>query len=333
MIASARKLSILFEVGNLVDVGYDNKVKRSDRLLAIVLELQGRDVVLAESLADIFEVTLRTIYRDMQALVEAGVPIVSAPGQGYWLMEGYFLPPLSFSTDEATLLLLGSEVMAQSFDDEYKKVAQSAAKKIDAVLDDRLRNEVNYLKENIRFFTIDSRLAAEQFAKLQLIRSSVMDRYSVSFQYFRPFAKDTSRKLDPYGLYQINGSWMVAGHCHLRETKRMFRLDRMEDLKVLRESFERKDYEFERVEEARALNISLEFAPEVTRQVREKASFFITSLFEDEAGVRVELQVRALEDVLAWILSWGSKVKVLSPESLKDKVRDEAKQMLQSLEN
>jgi len=316
-------------------------MKRSDRLLAIVLELQGRDVVPAESLADTFEVTLRTIYRDMQALVEAGVPVVSAPGQGYWLMEGYFLPPLSFSRDEATLLLLGSEVMIQSFDDEYKVVARSAAKKIDAVLDDGLRTEVNYLKENIRFFTIDSRLGDEQFTKLQLIRSSVMDKRSVSFNYFRPFAQQTTRKLDPYGLYQLNGSWMVAGHCHLRETKRMFRLDRMEELEVLGESFERRGYEFERREDgegsessegARALTISLEFSPEVTRQVKERPSFFITSLFEDDAGVTVELQVRRLEEVLSWILSWGSQVKVLSPDSLREKIREEAKQVLKALE-
>jgi len=307
-------------------------VKRSDRLLAIVLELQGRDVVLAESLADIFGVTLRTIYRDMQALVEAGVPVVSAPGQGYWLMEGYFLPPLSFSKDEATLLLLGSEVMIQSFDDEYKEVARSAGKKIDAVLDEALRHEVNYLKENIRFFTVDSRLGDEQFEKLQLIRSSVMNRQSISFQYFRPFSQQTSRKIDPYGLYRLGGSWMVAGHCHLRETKRMFRLDRMEELKALGESFERKDYVFERSEGARALSITLEFSPDVTRQVKERPSFFITSLFEDDAGVLVELQVRRIEEVLAWILSWGSKVKVLSPDSLKETIRAEAEQMLKVLE-
>lgn len=304
-------------------------MKRSDRLLAIVLELQGRDVVPAESLAETFEVTMRTIYRDIQALVEAGVPVVSAPGQGYWLMEGYFLPPLSFSKDEAVLLLLGSEVMTQSFDDQYKQVAQSAAKKIDAVLDDALRQEVNYLKENIRFFTVDSRVNDELLQNLQVIRSSVKNKQSLSFNYFRPFAEQTSRKIDPYGLYQINGMWMVNGYCHLRETSRMFRFDRMEDLLVTGESFERKHYVEERVEQARALPITLEFTPEVKRLVKERPSFFITSMFEDEAGKRVELQVRKPEDVLSWILSWGSQVKVVEPDSLKEKVRAEAEKMLQ----
>src|SRR5437588_970923 len=89
-------------------------MNRTDRLLAIILELQGKGWQRAEDLAETFETSKRTIYRDIQALGEAGVPVVSLPGRGYSLMKGYFLPPLSFTTDEATMLLLGSDLMAQS---------------------------------------------------------------------------------------------------------------------------------------------------------------------------------------------------------------------------
>jgi predicted DNA-binding transcriptional regulator YafY len=89
-------------------------MNRTDRLLAIVLELQGKGWQRAGDLANTFETSKRTIYRDMLALGEAGVPIVSIPGRGYSLVEGYFLPPLSFSADESAMLLLGSDVMAQS---------------------------------------------------------------------------------------------------------------------------------------------------------------------------------------------------------------------------
>jgi len=104
-------------------------MNRTDRLLAIVLELQGRGRCRAEDLARTFEVSTRTTYRDIQALCEAGVPIVSIPGRGYSLMEGYFLPPLSFSTDEATMLLLGSDVMAASFDEQYRAAAKGPGKR------------------------------------------------------------------------------------------------------------------------------------------------------------------------------------------------------------
>ena len=90
-------------------------MNRTDRLLAIVLELQGKGWQRAGDLARTFECSKRTIYRDLQALGESGVPLLSQPGRGYSLMDGYFLPQLSFSTDEATMLLLGSDVMAQAF--------------------------------------------------------------------------------------------------------------------------------------------------------------------------------------------------------------------------
>ena len=105
-------------------------MNRTDRLLAMVLELQGKGWQRAEDLAATFECSRRTIYRDLQALGQAGVPLVSMPGRGYSLMEGYFLPPLSFGTDEATMLLLGSDFMAQHFDAQYRAAAQSAGRKI-----------------------------------------------------------------------------------------------------------------------------------------------------------------------------------------------------------
>jgi predicted DNA-binding transcriptional regulator YafY len=117
-------------------------MNRTDRLLAIVLELQAAGRRRAEDLAAIFEVGKRTIYRDIQALCEAGVPVISTPGQGYTLQEGYFLPPLRFSPDEALILLLGSDAMAQSFDAEYRVATESAGRKIAGALPENLRDEV-----------------------------------------------------------------------------------------------------------------------------------------------------------------------------------------------
>ena len=126
-------------------------MNRTDRLLAIVLELQGKRWRRAEDLAETFETSKRTIYRDMLALGEAGVPVVSIPGRGYSLVEGYFLPPVSFSADEATILLLGADVMTQSFDAHYQSVAHSASRKILGVLPDAQRQTVESLRERIQF--------------------------------------------------------------------------------------------------------------------------------------------------------------------------------------
>src|SRR6185295_20274165 len=100
-------------------------MNRTDRLLAIVLEIQAKKQVRAKDLAATFEVTKRTIYRDIAALSESGVPIVAIPGQGYSLVEGYFLPPLTFNSDEAIMLLLGADFVAQNFDAQYRSAAQA----------------------------------------------------------------------------------------------------------------------------------------------------------------------------------------------------------------
>src|SRR6266849_1357151 len=92
-------------------------MNRTDRLLAIVLELQRKGQQRAEDLAVTFEVSKRTLYRDMQALSEAGVPIIAIQKKGYSLAHGYFLPPLRFTTEEALILALGSDFMGHNFDD------------------------------------------------------------------------------------------------------------------------------------------------------------------------------------------------------------------------
>src|ERR1700738_4291025 len=143
-------------------------MNKTDRLLAIVLELQRKGRQRAEDLADTFETSKRTIYRDILALCEAGVPVVSIPGQGYSLMKGYFLPPLSFTTEEATMLLLGSDFMARNFDAQYRLAAESANRKIESVLPEALHSDVHYLQSNIRF--IGTTTSARESEKLQLLR-------------------------------------------------------------------------------------------------------------------------------------------------------------------
>src|SRR5581483_8343354 len=131
----------------------------------------------AEDLAQTFEVNKRTIYRDVQALSEMGVPVVAVPGQGYSLMEGYFLAPLRFTTDEATMLSLGIEFVSDQFDAKYQAAALSAKRKLDAVLAEPLRSEVRYLQDNIRF--VAQKPSEEQMQTLAQIRRALIERKTI----------------------------------------------------------------------------------------------------------------------------------------------------------
>ena len=172
-------------------------MNRTDRLLAIVLELQAKKQVRAEDLAAKFEVSKRTIYRDMLALDEFGVPIVALPGQGYSLVEGYFLPPLTFNTDEAIMLLLGADFVGRNFDAQYREAAQSANQKIVTVLPEGLRQEVEYLEHSIRFIAINGQAASET---LQQLRRAIIQRRTVRFRYHARYRDgQTERKQRPRG--------------------------------------------------------------------------------------------------------------------------------------
>jgi predicted DNA-binding transcriptional regulator YafY len=311
-------------------------MNRTDRLLAIVLELQGRGSQRAEDLAATFETSKRTIYRDIQALCEAGVPVISTPGRGYALMKGYFLPPLSFTTDEATMLLLGSDFMAQNFDAQYREAAQSASRKIEGVLPEKLREEVHYLQHNIRFIapSPDTPANARRISLVQQLRRAIISRNTVRFSYHARHSGDgepTIREADPYGLIHFPSGWHLVAYCHLRQGMRNFRLDRIDNLELLLKTFTRPAkyvMREDRENNARQMVIRVLFDKEIARWVHEMRSFYIVCEEETPEGLLVTLQVRQESEVLQWLLGWGKHVKVLEPESLRKRIVEEAEEML-----
>jgi predicted DNA-binding transcriptional regulator YafY len=313
-------------------------MNKTDRLLAIVLELQSKKRRRAEDLAAMFETSKRTIYRDIQALCEAGVPIISIPGQGYSLMQGYFLPPLSFNTEEATMLLLGSDFMAQHFDAQYRLAARSAYRKISAVLPEPLRAEVEYLQSSIRFIARDVPESELEKQKLQQLRGAIIAHQRVRFLYHsrhrgeEAVEASTEREADPYGLVYIGTSWCLVAYCHLRHDFRNFRLDRLDCLELLSHTFQRPtNFQMHKKQDDqdRKLIIKALFDRSIARWVREARSYYVLSEEECDDGLLVTLAVRQEREVLQWLLSWGSQVRVLEPVSLVEKLRAEAVKMLQ----
>ena len=313
-------------------------MNKTDRLLAIVLELQRKGRRRAEDLAEVFETSKRTIYRDILALCEAGVPILSVPGQGYSLMKGYFLPPLSFTTEEATMLLLGSDFMARNFDAQYRAAAESAGRKIEGVLPETLRDDVQYMRGNIRFIGGNTDPYSKEHEKLQQLRRALLDRNTIRFCYHTRHRRDEresaqTREADPYSLAYFLGAWHLVAYCHLRQDVRNFRLDRIEDLDLLPRTFTRlaniQSCQSEQ-DQPRNIMVRVLFDREIARWVREGRSFYVTSEEETKDGLLVTLTVRHPNEILQWLLSWGSRVKVLEPDSLRERLAKEVRAMLQN---
>ncbi len=321
-------------------------MNRTDRLLAIMLQLQARGTARAQDLADHFETSKRTIYRDIEALCEAGVPVVATPGRGYALMEGYFLPPLSFGVDEAMTLLLGSDFVAQRFDPQYRAAAGTARSKIEAVLPQRHRDELADLRASL--YVIGGDTSQLPSAEVQLLlgqlRRAILERKTVRFRYhsrqattsavLSPESTDENRaenrkerRADPYSLAHAGGAWYLLAYCHQRRDIRNFRLDRIEALATTAATFVRPaGFQLDgnnRVDD-RGLTVRAIFAAEAARWVRESRNFYVTAEIEVPEGILVTLRVRREDDVLAWLLGWGRQVRVLEPESLRRRIGEEA---------
>lgn len=306
-------------------------------MLAIVLELQGKGRQRAEDLAETFETSKRTIYRDIRALCEAGVPLISTPGYGYALMQGYFLPPLSFTTEEATMLLLGSDYMAQNFDAQYQAAAQAASRKIEGVLPERLRGDVRYLQESIRFFVPQTPGSAAERERLQKLRRAILDHTTVRFDYHTRYRDNdqpphNTREADPYGLAYFASAWHLIAYCHLRHGLRNFRLERIENLELLNKTFQRPaNFRVQRLGgEVRNIVVRALFDQEVARWVHEARHYSTVSAEETPDGLLLTLNIRHEGEIRQWLLSWGRHVRVLEPESLREQLLAEAEAMMRN---
>lgn len=312
-------------------------MNKTDRLLAIVLELQRKKVVRAEDLAETFETSVRTIYRDMQALSEAGVPVIGAAGMGYSLMEGYFLPPVSFSIEEAVTLLIGTDLVTQAFDPTYGARAKASQRKLEALLSEPIRQETARIRSTFRLLGRGEDTVQEQVhAYMEILRQAILNQQKVRFRYQKSLPGqdgrlESVRDVAPYGLVLVRGSWILLAHCDLRHDIRHFRLSRMSGLTVLADSFTRPD-QFQlasyKPADDRRLLVRIRVCPSIVHKIKESNYFFIETIEEHPEETLVTLRVRQIEEILSWVLGWGAQVAVLEPESLREKIREEAKNML-----
>lgn len=212
---------------------------KAERLVALIWLLQSRGRSTAQELATALSVDVRTIYRYMQKLSEAGVPVVSASGPdgGYSLLESFHLAPLYFSPDEARAL---SEALhlADAASPSDAAALSSARQKIEQTLPPDLRQHLERLRESTRvdFWRPVPRDTSERIRPM--LSEAITGQRKIEVMYRTPGTADPlPRTLDPYGLFFQGSSWLLIAHCHLRGAVRSFRLDRIVSARLLAERF------------------------------------------------------------------------------------------------
>jgi predicted DNA-binding transcriptional regulator YafY len=213
----------------------DNDTKRLSRLTAILTQLQTKRLTTATNLADKFNVSIRTIYRDIRALEQAGVPVLTEDGKGYTLMEGYKIPPVMFTENQANALILAEQLVLKNKDTSFIKDYTEAIDKIKAVLKQADKDKANLLADRTRFEqNINRERNSNNISQLQ---QALTNFCLIKIDYTNEKDKTTSRTVEPFALISTTENWLLIAWCRLRKEFRFFRLDRIKKLHILDEKF------------------------------------------------------------------------------------------------
>lgn len=215
-------------------------MNRIDRLFGILTLLQSRKFVPAEKIAEKFGISVRTVYRDVKALCEQGIPVSFEQNRGYFVVQGYFLPPVSFNISEANALLL-TEALAYGFADKsIQENYTNALNKIKAVMRHSEKEKMESLRGNIKL-QLPARLNQDS-SYLSQIQLAIIERTILRLEYTSVNEEATVRDIEPIGLIFYAFSWHLIAWCHLRTDYRDFKVSRIRALKSLGNSFLKNDH-------------------------------------------------------------------------------------------
>ncbi|MBD3646565.1 MAG: YafY family transcriptional regulator [Pseudomonadales bacterium] len=201
-------------------------MRRADRLFQLMLLLQEGKVRTARYLAEKLEVSERTIYRDIGDLIGSGIPIDGEAGVGYLLRDEYRLPPLMFTGDELKALALGARMVRAWSDRKLASETGTAIRKIEAILPENLRKEIELEAIQVPGFQMTDVLSDN----LECIRGAMDRHHKLSVRYRSLQGEQTERVLWPLILYFWGNKWTLGAWCELRQDFRSFRVDLIEHL-------------------------------------------------------------------------------------------------------
>ncbi len=208
-------------------------MRRADRLFQIIQLLRTRQWVTAARIAEDLNISVRTVYRDIQDLSLSGTPIISETGKGYSLDKAYNLPPVTFSESELEALILGARMVQAWSDMQLAADATRALQRIESIIPEQLKDAFNTTEMMVPAFHVFSDVAEN----LPLIRKAVKSCHKIRIHYARADNEKSERTLWPLGLFFWGKVWTLVAWCELRDNHRHFRVDRMQAIEILPDSY------------------------------------------------------------------------------------------------
>ncbi|MDR1201956.1 MAG: YafY family transcriptional regulator [Tannerellaceae bacterium] len=299
-------------------------MNRLERISAILVKLQSRPVVTAKEIAEQFHVSLRTIYRDIRSLEESGIPISGEAGMGYSLVDGFKLPPLMFTTEEAISFLMAEKLISHHTDDDTYDAFRGGMDKIRAVLKAVEKDFMHSLDEFIYIPNVYNMPPPVPGNVIQPLIKSLIHKKRVKITYRAGYSEEiTSRTIEPQGIFFMASYWYILAWCKLRNNYRTFHLGRILHIATTENDFEVKHPPLEELVQTIYCN---ENNTEVTLRVHKDAVKMIgvgkymnglTNEQPDGDYFIQQYEVYSLEKFARWYLSFADQAEIIEPQELK----------------
>lgn len=280
----------------------------NNRLFEIVYILMQKKKITAKELAEKFEVSTRTIYRDIESLSRANIPIYSSKGKdgGIGILEEYVLNKTVLSEEEQNQILFALQGM--------KKIAgedKDILEKISTIFNKKVNDWIK-----IDF----SNWGKEE--KFELIKTGILNKKQLEFTYYNSNGDKTKRIVEPLQIWFKDKSWYLISYCKLKEDYRIFKVARMKEIKVLEKHFERELPKEQKEEKYKLKNIVLEL------EISKEMAYRVYDEFEDneitkneDGSFRVKVEYPETDWIYGYILSFGENIKVISPKRVKSTIK------------
>lgn len=303
-------------------------MNRIDRIAAILIQLQSRRVVKAADIAERFNISLRTVYRDVKTLEEAGIPLIGEAGVGYSIMDGYRLPPVMFTREEATAFLTAEKFVETLTDASTSANYSSAMYKVRAVLKNTEKELLEGMDNRIEVLKTMARENVAPTDHIQTILHSLSQKKVLAIKYFAHHSQElTKRYIEPVGIFYSASYWHLIAWCRLRNSYRDFRVDRIKDLTVTDESYfsehpTLKEYiaQTAREQDLERVVISVDKGVHSHLEHQKYYSGFVS---ERVVGDSIEMTflTTSVEGFARWYMMFGDVADILESEKLQKQVK------------
>lgn len=294
----------------------------NNRLFEIVYILIQKKKVTAKELANRFEVSTRTIYRDIEILSRANIPVYANKGKegGIGILDEYVLNKMILTEEEQNQILFALQGMKKVAGQDEKDTLRKLSRLFNKKVDDWIRIDFsNWGKDN------------EKEKRFNMIKTAILNKNQIEFVYYNSNGEKSQRKVEPLQVWFKDKSWYLIAYCKMKQDYRIFKIARIKEIEILEEHFERDLQQESKKEKCKFKTITLKL------EISKKMAYRVYDEFEDseitkkdDGSFIINVEYPENEWVYGYILSFGEYLKVLSPERVKRTIKNKIEKILKN---